>query len=69
MPSLNVPVAVNWSVVPFATELLTAVMLIDCSVIPAVAALKFTDVFEDPLIVTVCAKGLKLRPLLLGVTV
>ena len=45
---------------------LVAVMLIDCSVTPAV---KFTAVFEDPLIVTVCDDGLKLIPLLVGVTV
>lgn|SRR5581483_1001100 len=29
LPSLNVPVAVNWSVVPFAIEALAALMVID----------------------------------------
>lgn len=32
MPSLKVPVAVNWSVVPFAIEVLAAVIVIDCTV-------------------------------------
>ena len=32
LPSLNVPVAVNCSVVPLAIEALAALMLIDCSV-------------------------------------
>lgn len=31
LASVYVPVAVNWSVVPFAIESLTVVMLIDCS--------------------------------------
>jgi len=32
LPSVNVPIAVNWSVVPFAIEALAALMVIDCSV-------------------------------------
>ena len=32
LPSLNVPDAVNWSVVPFAIEVLAAEIVIDCSV-------------------------------------
>lgn len=32
VPSVNVPVAVNWSVVPLAIEVLPAVIVIDCSV-------------------------------------
>lgn len=32
VPSVNVPVAVNWSVVPFAIEVLGAVIVIDCRV-------------------------------------
>ena len=31
-PSVNVPVAVNWSVVPFAIDVFTAVIVIDCKV-------------------------------------
>lgn len=32
LPSLKVPVAVNWSVVPFAIEVLAAEIVMDCSV-------------------------------------
>jgi hypothetical protein len=32
VPSLKVPVAVNWSVVPFGIEVFGAVIAIDCSV-------------------------------------
>lgn len=32
VPSVNVPVAVNWSVVPLAIDVFVAVMVIDCKV-------------------------------------
>lgn len=32
VPSVNVPVAVSWSVVPFAIDVFVEVMVIDCSV-------------------------------------
>src|SRR5689334_17947557 len=35
LPSLNVPVAVNWAVVPFAIDELPALIVIDCRVGPA----------------------------------
>jgi hypothetical protein len=58
LPSLNVPIAVNWSVLPARIEALGALMLIDCS---RSGALKLTVV--DPYIVTVWLGGWKLTPL------
>lgn len=51
VPSVNVPVAVNWSVVPFAMELLGALMLIDCSVAAVTVKAKVLEV--TPLCVAV----------------
>jgi hypothetical protein len=50
-----------------AIEALTAVIVIDCS--PTVAILKFTPVCEAPFTETFWLVGLKLTPVLLGVTV
>jgi hypothetical protein len=49
LPSVKVPIAVNWSVVPFATVPLWAVTVIACS---TAAPLKFTEEIEAPLITT-----------------
>src|SRR5207302_1991562 len=46
LPSLKVPVAVNWSLVPFAIEPLTPVMVSDRRA--TVAMLKFTALCEAP---------------------
>lgn len=50
-----------------AIEPLAAVIAIDCNA--AVAILKFTPVCEAPLMETFWLAGLKLTPVLLGVTV
>lgn len=52
---------------PFAIEVLTAVMPIDTSA--TVAMLKFTPVCEAPFRVTVWLAGLNVTPFLLGVMV
>ena len=52
VPSLKVPVAVNWSVVPFAIDAWLAVIVIDCNV----AA------------VTVSARVFELTPLCVAIT-
>lgn len=44
LPSLKVPVAVNWSVVPFATEVLAAEIVIDCRVAAVTARDRVLDV-------------------------
>ena len=43
LPSLNVPVAVNWTVVPLAIEVLGEVIVMDCSVAAVTVS---TTVFE-----------------------
>ena len=44
VPSLNVPVAVNWRLVPFAIEELLVLMLIVCRVAGVIASAKLLDV-------------------------
>jgi hypothetical protein len=44
LPSVKVPVAVNWSVRPFATELVAALMVIDCSVAAVTVRARLLDV-------------------------
>ena len=44
VPSLNVPVAVNWRLVPFAIEELLVLMLIVCRVAGVTASAKLLDV-------------------------
>jgi len=44
LPSLNVPVAVNCTLVPLAIEELLALMVIDCSVAAVTASAKLFDV-------------------------
>jgi hypothetical protein len=44
LPSLNVPVAVNWSVVPFAIEVLVAEIVMVCSVAAVTLNARVLDV-------------------------
>jgi len=44
LPSLKVPVAVNWTLVPFAIEELLALTVIDCNVAGVTAKAKLFDV-------------------------
>lgn len=44
VPSLKVPLAVNWSVVPFAIEVLAPEIAIDCSVAAVTVRAKVLDV-------------------------
>lgn len=54
LPSLKMPVAVNWAVVPLATDVLPALIVIDCRLGPAgLEALKLIALCEAPLSVTV----------------
>ncbi len=70
LPSLKVPAAVNWALVPLAIDVLPALMVIDCRVGPAgVETLKLIALCEAPLMVMFWLAGEKVIPLLLGVTV
>src|SRR5262249_51788741 len=66
VPSLNVPIAVNWSLLPFAIDAAAALTAIDCNRGPAV---KFATTFDQPLTATVRLAGWKAIPVLEGVTV
>jgi len=44
LPSLNVPAAVNWTLVPFAIEELLALIVIDCSVAAVTASARLFEV-------------------------
>lgn len=61
VPSLKVPVAVNWSVVPLAIEVLGALIVIDCSV----AAVTVTAIAFD--VTPPCAAVMLLEPTLFAV--
>ena len=65
VPSVKVPSAVNWVVLPFVIDELDAEILIDCN---GANAVKFTLVFDAPFNVTVWLAGLNANPALLGVT-
>jgi len=70
LPSLNVPVAVNCAFVPFASDVLPALIVIDCRVGPVgEEMLKLTAVCEPPLMVMFWLVGEKLVPAFVGVTV
>ena len=70
LPSLNVPVAVNCAVVPFAMDVMPALMVIACRVGPAAPeALKLSALCEAPLMVTFWLAGENVMPVLVGVTV
>ena len=61
LPSLNVPVAVNWSVVPLAIEALDALMVIDCST----AAVTVSAIVFD--VTPLCAALIVAEPTLFAV--